>query len=74
MTESLVIEVYENQINLSIKGWIADRKMPYSLKTDNSPCKELDDFSLPSGEWSWESNWRINKKPGVTDEEGWEYA
>lgn len=23
---------------------------------------------------SWASNWRIDKKPGVTDSDGWEYA
>jgi hypothetical protein len=74
MTESVVVEIFENQIHLSMKGWIEDRKTPYSLKRDNSPCKPLEEFSLPGSEWSWASNWRIDKKPGLTDDDGWEYA
>eukprot|EP00602_Paraphysomonas_sp_CaronLab_P000835 CAMPEP_0185029148 /NCGR_PEP_ID=MMETSP1103-20130426/15277_1 /TAXON_ID=36769 /ORGANISM="Paraphysomonas bandaiensis, Strain Caron Lab Isolate" /LENGTH=416 /DNA_ID=CAMNT_0027563787 /DNA_START=185 /DNA_END=1435 /DNA_ORIENTATION=- len=33
-----------------------------------------EELPLPSSEWSWESNWRITKKPGATDKDGWEYA
>lgn len=73
MTESVCLEIYENQINTSVRGWVADKKTPFSL-TDGSPCKELDEITLPSGGWNWASNWRIDKKPGITDEDGWEYA
>ena len=72
MAESVVIEVYESQVNTSLKGWIPDRKHPWTLKSLED-CNPLEDFTLPGGEWNWASNWRIDKKPGVTDEDGWEY-
>lgn len=73
MSESVVIEVYENQFNSSLHGWIAEKKSPWTLKSGET-CHALDDFTLPGGEWGWASNWRIDKKPGITDEEGWEYS
>ena len=72
MSESVVIEVYENHCK-GFQGWKIDTTNPWTLKTLER-CNPPDDFRLPSGEWTWASNWRIDKKPGVTDEDGWEYA
>jgi len=72
MSESVVVEVYENQM-LAMKGWAIHPKHPWSLKSLEK-CAPPDEIALPGGDWSWASNWRIDKRPGLTDDEGWEYA
>ena len=32
------------------------------------------DITLPNSEWIWASDWLVEKKAGMTDEDGWEYA
>eukprot|EP01036_Dinobryon_divergens_P024679 gene24679-33150_t len=64
MSESTVVEIYE------LQKW----KSPWVLKNNMEPCSPPDEFVIPSGDWSWASNWRIDKKPGTTDSDGWEYA
>lgn len=73
MSESVVIEVYENERHGINSGWQMDTNLPWTLKTMEKCCPP-DEFVLPGGEWGWTSNWRIDKKPGQTDSEGWEYA
>lgn len=72
MSESVVVELYENELFTSGK-WISDPDVPWTTK-DNFPSRPHDELTLPGPEWSWASNWRIDKKPGYTDREGWEYA
>lgn len=67
------MELYEYQYKSPVHGWHPDPKFPWTLKTGEL-CNCPDDFKLPGGEWCWGSNWRIDKKPGLTDEDGWEYA
>lgn len=58
---------------LAMKGWVVHPKHPWSLKSLEK-CPPPDEIVLPGGDWSWASNWRIDKRPGFTDDEGWEYA
>lgn len=79
MSESCVIEVYENEAFDRVKGgWIQHKEFPYVMKATLQPCKPLDEITLPDSEgddgWQWATNWKISKMPGVTDSEGWEYA
>eukprot|EP01038_Epipyxis_sp_PR26KG_P004724 gene4724-6629_t len=74
MSESCVIEVYENQIKSVLNGWVVNNDCPWSLKGTMEACKPPDEVTLPSNEWAWTSNWRIDKTAGITDDEGWEYA
>ena len=48
----------------------------FNNKNNNSldGAKEPDAIELPNSEWCWASNWKIDKKIGHTDNEGWEYA
>jgi hypothetical protein len=71
MSESAVVEVYENERH-GMKGWQMDSNLPWTLKTMEKSSPP-DEFVIGS-EWGWTSNWRIDKKPGQTDGEGWEYA
>ena len=68
MSESVPIEIFEYQ-QINNGKWIELRDRPWrSLGTDD-PCKPPDEITLPeTGEWCWVSNWRIDKKPGKTDE------
>lgn len=72
MSESVVVELFENQCK-TMRGWVDDTKKPWTLKT-LVQCPPPDEYPLPSGDWSWASNWRVDKRPGLTDDEGWEYA
>ena len=72
MSESRVVEIYENQL-WSNGQWIPDPNTPWTTK-DNMPSRPADELQLPGTEWTWESNWRISKKPGGTDKDGWEFA
>jgi hypothetical protein len=72
MAESRIVDIYEIE-TLSSGKWVPDPIMPWASK-DNMPSRPADELQLPGTEWSWESNWRITKKPGGTDKDGWEYA
>lgn len=72
MSESVAVEIYEYQCK-TMHGWRAEESQPWTLKTLEM-CNSPEDFKLPGGEWSWASNWRIDKNPASTDEDGWEYA
>jgi hypothetical protein len=74
MSETCVIEIYENQMFHRRHGWIAHVECPYAIKPSMIRCKPLDDISLPNVEWAWQTNWKTNKLAGVTDGDGWEYA
>lgn len=74
MSESCMIEVYENECFNRSRGWVPHPDTPYVMKANFAPCKPLDEISVPSHEWQWSTNWKITKMPGVTDKEGWEYA
>lgn len=68
--------MYEVQ-NKTLRGaWIANNKTPWVIQNNNSldGAKEPDAIDLPNSEWCWASNWKIDKKIGHTDNEGWEYA
>ena len=68
--------MYEVQNNTLRRGWIANNKTPWVIQNNNSldGAKEPDAIELPNSEWCWASNWKIDKKIGHTDNEGWEYA
>lgn len=72
MTETAIVEVWEYE-EYDRKRWDADPNHPWTNKLFEN-CKPPDEMSLPSIEWSWSANWKIDKKPGVTDAQGWEYA
>jgi hypothetical protein len=72
MSESRAVELYENEM-YSSGVWVPDEHFPWTTH-DNMPSKPPDELIVPSNEWSWESNWRIIKKPGATDRSGWEFA
>lgn len=75
MSESCVIEVYENEIlNRRRNMWIPYAECPYTMKATMTPCKPIEEITVPSSEWVWSTNWKITKMAGVTDAEGWEYA
>jgi hypothetical protein len=74
MAESCVIEVYENESYSRSKGWLPFSECPYTMKATMTPCKPIEEITVPSSEWAWSTNWKISKMPGVTDAEGWEYA
>lgn len=72
MSESVSIEIYEIQSHHS-RGWVSDYDHPW-IYPNFEDCKPPDEIDLPGSEWCWVTNWRIDKKPGLTDEDGWEYA
>jgi hypothetical protein len=74
MSESVIIEVYENECFQRKKGWLAHPETPFVMKANFAPCKPIDEITVPGDEWQWSNNWKISKMPGVTDPEGWEYA
>lgn len=66
------VEICENES--MIRGsWALDPVHPWTTK-DLEICSPPEEYALPSAEWSWASNWRIEKAPGCTDADGWEYA
>lgn len=75
MSESCVIEVYENEIlNRRRNVWLPYAECPFTMKATMTPCKPIEEITVPSSEWVWSTNWKITKMAGVTDAEGWEYA
>lgn len=74
MSETCVIEIYENQTFTRLGGWVAHEALPYSMKPSMIACKPLEDITLPNAQWTWVTNWKTSKMPGVTDGDGWEYA
>ncbi len=72
--DSVLIKLFENQ-SLTLRGWVPHPKTPWTLEQSSEICNPPDDFALPPGdEWCWDSNWRIERKPELTDKFGWEYA
>lgn len=70
-----MIEIWEYEVFHRVgKHWIEDTKHPWTLKSTNDVCKPPDEITLPNSEWVWTSNWKIDKRPGETDGDGWEYA
>lgn len=72
MAESFTVEVWEYQV-LQRQTWISDEDHAWTYKNFEK-CSPPEDISLPSSEWCWATNWRIDSQPGKTDSEGWEYA
>lgn len=72
MGDSIIIEVYENQVSSSTQGWICASTNPWTLKSFEE-CNHIDDFQVPSNEWCWTSNWKYERSE-TTDKSGWEYA
>lgn len=73
MAESVIVEIFEVQL-YSSGAWGVDKKIPWTTNDGKTVSLPPDEAQLPGPEWSWASNWRIDKKPGSTDSEGWEYA
>ena len=73
MAESIILEIFELEA-YSSSTWGVDPKLPWTGADGHSPAPPPDEAGLPGPEWSWASNWRIDKKPGCTDADGWEYA
>jgi len=74
MSESRVIEIYEVQSYSRSTKWQAHPDLPYCTKDPPEPSVALPEITLPNSEWSWVSEWIVEKRPGATDEDGWEYA
>jgi hypothetical protein len=73
MAESVIVEIYELEA-YSSSTWVMNAKLPWTNTDGQTPACAPDDLPLPGTEWTWASNWRIDKKPGSTDADGWEYA
>jgi len=68
--------VFQNQRFMPVWGWGSP-----SLPTDRSEYTDEKgiavpgiDRPLPSTHWKWLSEWCVDVQPGMTDNEGWEYA
>lgn len=73
MAETAIVEIWEFEEFDRNKNWVSDSQHPWT-STNFEPCKPPDEYPLPGPEWCWSSNWKIEKKTGTTDENGWEYA
>ena len=73
MAESKVVEIYEHEIKAS-KIWKSYDKVPWGRRTSGEQCPPPEDIEPEGPDWTWECNWKIEKRAGFTDEEGWEYA
>lgn len=74
MSESRAIEVYEVQSYTRSGGWQPHPDVPWGMKEPPEPCVARHEITLPNAEWIWASDWEFEKRAGVTDDEGWEYA
>ena len=72
MSESQHVQVYE--VESIAKGiWNCDNIHPW-VNINMEDCTSRDEYRLPSSEWSWVSNWKIDKEAGRTDKDGYEFA
>ena len=71
--ESQVVELYEHEM-MEGKIWKSYEKNPWVNKKTLDQSPPPDEINPPGAEWNWESNWKIEKRAGFTDEDGWEYA
>lgn len=55
-------------------SWVPNKKLPWTAADGQTPSCPPEEAELPGSEWTWASNWRIDKSPGSTDSDGWEYA
>jgi hypothetical protein len=74
MSESRAFEVYECQSYSRAAKWQPHGEIPWATKDPPAPCLPLHEITLPNDEWVWTSEWMVVKRPGATDEGGWEYA
>lgn len=72
MSESQHVQVYEIE-SISKGVWNPDTAHPW-VNINMEDCTSRDEYRLPSSEWSWVSNWKIDKEAGRTDKDGWEFA
>ncbi len=70
MSESLAIEIYENE-EFVWNEWRPHGELHWTYKTQEK-CASPEEYQ-PSVGWIWVSNWRIDKRMD-TDRDGWEYA
>lgn len=70
MSESLAIEIYENE-EYVWNEWRPHNELHWTYKTLEK-CASPDDYQPTIG-WIWVSNWRVDKRM-ETDRDGWEYA
>lgn len=68
-----MVELWEFEELDRSKQWIPDSQHPWTA-TGFEDSKPPDELTLPGPEWCWSSNWKIDKKTGATDGDGWEYA
>lgn len=73
MAESRIVEIFEHE-EKSGKVWSSSKDKPWVNRATGETCPMLEEINTPGAEWNWESNWKIEKRTGVTDEDGWEYA
>ncbi len=73
MAESVILEIYELEMYVS-STWVTDPNKAWTTVDFQTPSRPPDEVQLPGEEWTWASNWRIDKNPGCTDADGWEYA
>lgn len=72
-------ELFENQRSLVVGDYsprylipLADKCGPWSDMKGQPKNKE--DFTLPSSDWQWISDWRVDTERSGVDSDGWEYA
>jgi hypothetical protein len=51
MTESKIVEIYENQKCSSANGWIEYSKKPWAQKDNLELSCSAEEYCLPAGEW-----------------------
>ena len=73
MTETSIVELWEYEEYDRSKNWVPDSQHPWT-NTCFEDSKPPDEVTPPGPEWCWASNWKIEKKTGATDGDGWEYA
>ena len=73
----VIEETYENQRHYPFVGW-SSKLLPterHSWSDRKGECTESrthDSFCLPSSQWEWTSNWKVDM--GIGDKDGWMYA
>jgi len=73
MAESRAVEIFEHEQRQG-KIWVAYTKKPWVNKLNGEACAMPEDTDTQGPDWKWECNWKIEKRAGSTDEDGWEYA
>lgn len=73
MAETVVVEIFEYECKSS-SGWIPDPNLHWCLKStkeQEQQCQAPEEYVISDKNFAWTSNWRIDKKQYVTDNDGY---